>query len=158
MRIPSEREAIAFFKSIGYRVEKKAGEKGNADYWVVFEPRSKSVSGKRRSSLLDIWAQWMPHAIHLINEDAMFRRFMSIYEKADLQEKADLKKIVLDHWTTPMATSRAFAPFREPPYPDTTDALPRDWKARVRKILTQPNGGAYFPARAYFALTALDSQ
>lgn len=155
MRAPTEIETVAFFKSIGYRVKKQKGGQSNPPHWLLFEPGD--AFGQRCSSLLDIWVRWIPYAQRIINEDAKFRDFMAAYKTASTNRKAELR-VALDDYRKRFMIPTALAPYANGRYSNTTDALPRNWKSKVRKLLTQPDGILKFPVRAKEALERLDSR
>lgn len=153
MRLPSEKETVEFFESVGRRLERCKGQHGEDDYWYLTRPGA--PGGRKLDSLVQAWASWLPHAAHIVIEDVKLRRFMQIYSRAGVSRKAELRAAV-DAFCAWPANREPLSPFTEDPYSRSIDYLPRDWKARVRRIMAQPGGDTYFPERARLALAALD--
>lgn len=152
MRIPSAQETIDFFSSVGYCVERIASD-GAADQWLL--RLSDQSTGPVYPSIIDLWAEWLHHAAHLLIEDDKLSKFMKDYRSGDAAKKAELKFAVAAFTAYPN-NWQALTTYTDDPYPRSPDLLPRNWKARVRQILSEPGGNTHFPERARLALAKLD--
>ena len=152
MKIPSIQETIHFFSSIGYCVERITSD-GLADQWRLrIADRS---TGSAYPSIIDLWAHWLHHAAHLLVEDDKLRKFMRDYRGGNAEKKAELKAAV-HAFTTHPRDWKALTIYTDDPYPRSPDLLPRNWKSRVRQILSEPGGNTHFPERARLVLARLD--
>lgn len=147
MKLPTEQEAVAFFRSIGHELRREPGKKPRG--WVLLSPDGNmEIEGK---GYVEVFLAWLPHALHLLNEDAKFRAFMAAFRSGNDEERRHLRALAEEHYNRP-ATSVALARFMVDRYPDTLDSLPRNWRSVVKQILRQPYGDSYFPARAHLTL------
>ncbi len=139
MKVPSKRYTLKYFKSLGYTVEHEQPE-GTWDSWAL-HGQDLPLDGRKFATRLLLWAEWMAFAAERIHEDTMGSAISRIWDAADDEQRKELKKEIVE-WQRGMPSPRIKALLRRSTR-GSTDRLPRNWKAQLRRILAK--GSTYNP-------------
>ncbi len=144
MRVPTETQSITYFKELGINLEKVDPGSSQHGRW-----RLTRCSGdtEHHDSLLELWASWLQAAQSMINEDDTYRAFLAEYEKSDEHRKEEIRQWVEAYWVVPLGVKWADKTLTTG-WDCGPDHLPRNWKSRVKRILSQPEDNLIFPYRA----------
>jgi hypothetical protein len=143
MRVPSKKETIAYFGSLGYLVEEvvlRGGKRDGVKVWRITGPDC--PIGDEFYTRLELWAEWLDYSAERIYAEAIVEPIRTMWASATEEKRAS---IIADlrEWkkegghTAPWIAQLA----RKAPW--GVDNLPRDWKARIVLLLKK----RYIPLR-----------
>lgn len=136
MRVPSTKETIAYFGSLGYLVEEvvlRGGKKDGVKVWKITGPDC-PINDREFYTRLELWAEWLDYSAERIYAEAIVEPIRTMWASATEEERAsiidDLRewKKVEGHTAPWLAQLIRKAPWG-------VDNLPRDWKARMARLL-----------------------
>jgi hypothetical protein len=134
MRVPSTKETIAYFGSLGYLVE-RVEIKEEIWAWKITGPDC-PLDGREFYTRLALWAEWLDYSAERIFAAAIVEPIKTMWAGATEEEQAN---IIADlrEWKAPWIAQLV----RKASW--GVDNLPRDWKARMALLLKKD----YIPLR-----------
>lgn len=153
MRVPSPSQTQAYFNDLGLALCRDQGRGRDQCEWQVRD-KSGGARADSHASLVDLWAEWLHYAHHVLREESKLRLFMTAYMEANPYQRAGLMEALDSHlrFTPPDGLLVLFAPLRE----QSLDALPRNWKARFKKNLSSWIQGRPFRQTVFEELGRID--
>lgn len=141
MRVPSTKETIAYFRSLGYLV-KQVKRTDGIKVWKVEIPddplswyKCPLGDGDEFYTRLELWTKWLNYSARRIFEDAMVGPIKERWAGATEEERATIVAD-LQKWREG-DTAPWIAHLMSKATPWGVDYLPRDWKARMALLMTK---------------------
>lgn len=131
MKIPSKKQTVEHFVSIGYDIQQNKCSI-DAGAWTL---RGENLPLDRRTfpTRLELWTTWMVWAADVIHDNFVAAALTEIWERSDEVERSAFAE-ELRAWKNGQISPRLESLLSKAPA-KTADHLPRDWQERIKEII-----------------------
>ena len=130
MRVPSTKETIAYFGSLGYLVEKVV-LRDRVSAWKITGPGC-PLDGREFYTRLALWAEWLDYSAERIFEAEISAPLKDKWSKTAVEMRASIIDDIRS-WDDGDPPRWIKQTLRKSHW--GTDNLPKDWKARIALIV-----------------------
>jgi hypothetical protein len=138
MRVPSTKETIDYFGSLGYLVEEAVLRGGNRDGVKVWKiTGSDCPIGEEFYTRLALWCEWLDYSAERIYAEAVVEPIREKWASSTEEERA---RIIADlrEWRKEGGHKAPWIAQLLRKAPCGVDNLPRHWKAKMAILLKKP--------------------